>query len=282
VPAHRLVRSLLGYVSIARPLPSASLTMLVILGSAPSRHGIPDGSWLAALSMLLLCFGGFAVNDYFDRECDAVNRPHRPLSRKVLSPAEALGFGVLCLAAGGLLGGLGGGLPRLALAGAYAVSLVLYSPLSAAVPFYKTVYVPLAVTSLCLYARPMPLRLSFLDASFLSTVFLFVLSRELLGDLADRTGDRGRKLTLPVLLGSRITGVAVAVLNAAVLLNVLTLAQLAEAPLSLLALPCGSALAGTWAALRAESLRPPVVQTCLTVEKYGMGLSLAVYFLIRG
>lgn len=256
--------------------------MLVLVGSAPSFHGISAGSWLAAASMLLLCFGGFAVNDYFDRESDLINRPDRPLSRQMLSPGEALGFGVLCLAAGGLLGGLGGGLPRLALAGVYAVSLVLYSPMSARVPFYKTAYIALAVTSLYVYARPMPLRLDGQDLSFLSTVFLFVLSRELLGDLADREGDRGRKLTLPILLGSRATGLAIAVLNVALTWIVLAMARHTEAPLPFLVLPCGAALAGTWAALRAERLRPPVLQTCLTVEKYGMGLSLVVYFLARG
>lgn len=59
---------------------------------------------LIAAVVVLVAAGGYAVNDYFDREVDAINKPERPIPSGRVSPHEALALSIvvgiagLCLA----------------------------------------------------------------------------------------------------------------------------------------------------------------------------------------
>lgn len=65
----------------------------IFLGQA-ALYGFMTGFLLLAASMVL--------NDYFDREIDAINSPERPLPSGIVKPSEAVSF-ALILAAFGLL-----------------------------------------------------------------------------------------------------------------------------------------------------------------------------------
>src|SRR5207245_1274760 len=68
----------------------------------------PPGLWCLAASACLY-LGVIALNDYFDREVDAVERPERPIPSGAVPPAVAAGIGAALLAAGIALAGLAGG-----------------------------------------------------------------------------------------------------------------------------------------------------------------------------
>jgi UbiA prenyltransferase family protein len=72
----------------------------VVLSGAPLRV-----SFLAGLALALSCFyvGGMYLNDAFDREIDARERPERPLPSGRATPGEvlAVGFGLLFLGVAG-------------------------------------------------------------------------------------------------------------------------------------------------------------------------------------
>jgi 4-hydroxybenzoate polyprenyltransferase len=88
-----------------------------------------DVSWqtLALLMVASVCLyaGGVVLNDYFDRDVDAVERPERPLPSGRIQERDALKLGALLLAAGCVLAA-GAGLPSLVVAALLAGCIVLY------------------------------------------------------------------------------------------------------------------------------------------------------------
>ena len=52
--------------------------------------------------------GGNVINDYYDRQIDAVNRPDRPIPSKRIQPRTAFYYSIILFAAGCLLAGLAG------------------------------------------------------------------------------------------------------------------------------------------------------------------------------
>lgn len=81
---------------------------------------------LLPLSSACLYAGGMALNDYADRELDAVERPERPLPSGRVSPAQALGVASGLTVAGLALAGVGGGRRSFALAVPLAASVWTY------------------------------------------------------------------------------------------------------------------------------------------------------------
>lgn len=102
------------------------------LGVARGAHvpGLADvRPWRLALlpvSSACLYAGGMALNDYADRELDAVERPERPLPSGRISPAQALGVATGLTLAGLALAGAGGGRRSFVLAVPLAASVWTY------------------------------------------------------------------------------------------------------------------------------------------------------------
>lgn len=99
-------------------------------GAVSSGAGLGDRPGRLALGVMvagpLVCAASQAVNDWFDREVDAINEPHRPIPSGRLPGRWGLGVAVawtaLSLAAGTLLGrwGFAATLVAVALAWAYS------------------------------------------------------------------------------------------------------------------------------------------------------------------
>ncbi|MFE4466206.1 SCO3242 family prenyltransferase [Oerskovia sp. NPDC056781] len=81
---------------------------------------------LLPLSSACLYAGGMALNDYADRELDAVERPERPLPSGRVSPAQAFGVASGLTVVGLALAGVGGGRRSFALAVPLAASVWTY------------------------------------------------------------------------------------------------------------------------------------------------------------
>jgi geranylgeranylglycerol-phosphate geranylgeranyltransferase len=147
---------------------------------------------------------GNAVNDYFDREVDAINRPDRPLPRGAVTPQGALVFcGLLFAAAVGaaLL------LPvaALVIAAVNLLALVAYSGVFKGTPGAGNAVVAYLTGSTFLFGGAAVGRVLHDGA-----VVLFVLAavatftREVIKDVEDVPGDREEGLrTLPIVVGRR-------------------------------------------------------------------------------
>jgi 4-hydroxybenzoate polyprenyltransferase len=87
-------------------------------GLAGAAAGFPLGGRTAALTASSVClyWAGMALNDYVDRDVDAVERPARPIPSGRVSPRAALGTATALTAAGLAIAGAAGGTRALGVA----------------------------------------------------------------------------------------------------------------------------------------------------------------------
>ncbi|WP_456481961.1 geranylgeranylglycerol-phosphate geranylgeranyltransferase [Methanopyrus sp.] len=208
-----------AYLELARPINCAMAALGVVVGELISGVGLDVGSILAPVVAAVVCAGGNAINDYFDAEVDAVNRPDRPIPSGRVSPRSARAFALGCFVVGITLAAAINGV-CLAIAVLNSVLLYLYSWRLKGTPLVGNVVVSYLVGSCFLFGaavgrRPAPAVWLFVLA------FLANLVREILKDLEDVEGDAALGLrTLPVAYGE---GVALRVASVfAVALAVLT------------------------------------------------------------
>lgn len=87
--------------------------------------GLPPAPGLA-LASVLMYWSGMALNDWADREADAVERPERPIPSGRISPGAALGIATALTGAGLATAALTGGRRALTLAGLLAGAVWAY------------------------------------------------------------------------------------------------------------------------------------------------------------
>ena len=107
----------------------AALTVLgdTIAGGHAGGARFTARQWLLPLASVFLYTGGMALNDYADRELDAVERPERPIPSGRVSPRRALGIASSFVAIGVGLATAGGGRRGLGVAVPLAGAIVLYN-----------------------------------------------------------------------------------------------------------------------------------------------------------
>ncbi|WP_328911583.1 UbiA family prenyltransferase [Streptomyces sp. NBC_00234] len=107
-------------VSALFTVPGDALAGAAATGRRPHR-----GTALAVGASLCLYEAGMALNDWADREEDAVDRPHRPIPSGRITPGSALAAAGVLTAAGLALAARAGG-PSLAVASALAATVWSY------------------------------------------------------------------------------------------------------------------------------------------------------------
>ncbi|WP_434599175.1 SCO3242 family prenyltransferase [Streptomyces sp. A5-4] len=107
-------------VSALFTVPGDALAGAASLGVRPHR-----GTALAVGASLCLYEAGMALNDWADRDEDAVDRPHRPLPSGRITPGAALAAATALTAAGLTLAAVAGR-PALGVAGALAATIWAY------------------------------------------------------------------------------------------------------------------------------------------------------------
>ena len=195
-----------GVAITVRLLASLVVGTTVSLAAAHNHLSITE-ALLMGLPFVLICMGGFALNDYYDLEKDQINRPYRPLVTGILSRNAVLRVSLSCFALGIGASIVAASLPMdllwygTALLGIVLYNVVvrflapfkdLYTGVMAAIPFWM-------VIKKFGYGRPF--------YWFPIAVILFVMGREIWMDIHDAKGDFlcGLK-TLPILMGRRLSG----------------------------------------------------------------------------
>lgn len=208
-----------GLLELTRPVNSVAAGVLTFVGAfvAGGVTSAPGPVTAAVAATVLATGAGNAINDYFDREIDAINRPDRAIPRGAVSPRGALAFSVVLFAAAI---GLALTLPVLAIAIAVVnlVALVSYTTVFKGLPGAGNVVVAYLGGSTFLFGAAAvgsiePAIVLFLLAA-LSTI-----TREIVKDVEDLEGDREEGLnTLPIAIGERpALWIATAILAVAIL-----------------------------------------------------------------
>jgi geranylgeranylglycerol-phosphate geranylgeranyltransferase len=83
-----------GYVHLMRPLNCAMMGFAVLVGAMFVRVTPSDSYWFdiayGFLTGFTLTAASMAINDYYDRNIDAINEPKRPIPSGAVNPKEAL------------------------------------------------------------------------------------------------------------------------------------------------------------------------------------------------
>ena len=205
-----------AYFRILRPVNCLMMGFAVAVGSVLASSNVLSLLWpdvfFGFITGFGLTAGSMAINDYFDREIDAINEPKRPIPSGLIKPREALGLAFV-LAVIGFLAAFLTNIFSLVLA---AVSWALFTTYTTvgkrsglpgnflvstcvAIPF---VYGSVVVTN--------AVQLNVLI--FVSMVFLSNTGREITKGIVDFEGDRKQKVrTLAVLFGDKIAAIVAAV-----------------------------------------------------------------------
>ncbi len=194
----------MAWLEILRPFNCVMAGLAAIIGLLLAGESDFEAASLIFLAVFLVTGAGNAVNDYYDRKIDAINRPERPIPSKRISATAAFNYSLALFAAGCLLAGLVSQL-CLALAALNSVLLFIYARSLKATPLAGNICVAFLTGSAFLFGGAAS-GLAGLQANlmpfFLS--FLATMSREIMKDVEDMEGDRfGSARTLPILVGEK-------------------------------------------------------------------------------
>lgn len=193
-----------AYTQLIRPF-NLLIVSLTILAAA-ILAGAEFAQWwrvlLAALAGALIAGGGYAINDFFDVEIDAINRPKRPLPSGAMTKPEAWWVWRLSSSAGIIISAFLGP-AALGIALFWVLSLYFYSKRYKRTVLVGNVIVGIATGLVFVFGG---IVVGHVERSLWPALFAFLVNvaREIVKDVEDREGDaRGNARTLPVVYGVR-------------------------------------------------------------------------------
>ncbi|MBC7129975.1 geranylgeranylglycerol-phosphate geranylgeranyltransferase, partial [Candidatus Bathyarchaeota archaeon] len=98
------MKKLAGFIRLIRPANCIMMGFAVIVGAAIANYMefLTKGQNLifGFLTGFLLTAASMAINDYYDKEIDAVNEPDRPIPSGIIKPSEALALTLILIILG--------------------------------------------------------------------------------------------------------------------------------------------------------------------------------------
>ncbi|WP_049987964.1 geranylgeranylglycerol-phosphate geranylgeranyltransferase [Halobellus rufus] len=230
--------TLRGLLDLTRPGNAVAAGVLTFTGAFVAA-GLDSSVVAVVASVAATVFAtaaGNAVNDYFDRDIDRINRPDRPIPRGAVSARGAGAFSV-ALFLGAIVAALALPLLAIAIAVVNLLALLAYTELFKGLPGVGNVVVAYLTGSTFLFGAAAVGQLTDVAVLVLfALAALATLTREIVKDVEDLAGDREEGLrTLPIVVGEAtalragafVMAVAVLASAAPYLMNVFGLAYLA-------------------------------------------------------
>ncbi len=228
------VRKVKAYVTLTRPhnLLATIITTLIgwLIIYIETRSNIINPAY-PVLTVVLAAAGGYVINDYFDAEVDAVNKPYRPIPSGIVSRNEALVFSIV-LALAAITLSLKSGPISFAFVILNTALLYAYSYKLKELGFLGNVVVAFEGAASIIYgglATSEPLgKLELVNQTFLPALyaFLLLLGREIVKTIEDYRADALRNVrSLPRVLGIR---------RAAMVASIILLSVVAISPLPIM------------------------------------------------
>jgi len=93
-----------GYLRLMRPVNCLMIGFAVIVGATLANPNVSSVFWpnlvYGFVAGFMLTAASMAINDYYDREIDAINEPNRPIPSGSIKPKEALIFALILTSIG--------------------------------------------------------------------------------------------------------------------------------------------------------------------------------------
>jgi geranylgeranylglycerol-phosphate geranylgeranyltransferase len=193
-----------GLLALTRPVNAVAAGALTFIGAFVAG-GVLAAPWAvaAAVGATVCATGaGNAINDYFDREIDAINQPDRPIPSGSVPPRLALGFSV-ALFLGAVALALTLPLLAILIATVNLLLLIAYTELFKGLPGVGNAVVAALGGSTFLFGGAAVGDITAPGVLFVLAA-LSTFTREVIKDVEDVEGDREEGLnTLPIAIGER-------------------------------------------------------------------------------
>jgi len=208
-----------AHLRIMRPINCLMMGFAVVVGAAIARLSASANFPVSNLAYAFvtgfaLTAGSMVVNDYYDREIDAINEPHRPIPSGLVSPRGALVF-ALILAVMGFAAAYVTGISSLVIAAISWVLFTTYTTVGKRSGLPGNLLVSTCVATPFIYGSVVIS--GGIDVNvliFVSMVFLSNTGREIAKGIVDVEGDAKQGIkTLAVRFGSRRAAIAAALFN---------------------------------------------------------------------
>jgi geranylgeranylglycerol-phosphate geranylgeranyltransferase len=198
------MRKLTGLLKLIRPLNCLMMGFAVIVGaSLVSPLNFTINLLLGFVTSFSLTAASMAINDYYDRQIDAINEPNRPIPRGDVSPKEALIFAAV-LSTIGFIAAFETNLPCLLVAATALIISITYITKGKGTGLPGNLLVSASVVIPFIYGG---LTLGQIETSTLLFVVIAFLSntgREITKGIVDVEGDRTHNIkTIAVTYGEK-------------------------------------------------------------------------------
>ncbi len=236
-------RKLRAYLMLTRPhnlIASLITTLIGWLAVYVVVHDAPLNPAYPMATVALVAASGYIVNDYYDADVDAVNKPYRPIPSGAVSRREALAFSLALLVPAFVLPCLSGPM-SLVFVVLNAALLYLYSYRIKEWGFLGNLVVAFEGSASIIYGGLSLAeacgRLALVRATFIPSLyaFLLLLGREVVKTIEDYRADAVRNVrSLPRVLGvGRAAVVAALILASVIVISPIPYLMLGYGPLYL-------------------------------------------------
>jgi geranylgeranylglycerol-phosphate geranylgeranyltransferase len=218
------VASPMPYLKLMRPINGVMASVAAVIGLLITLRLSLDVDVVKVVILLASTFlfssSSMVMNDYFDREVDAVNQPQRPIPSGEVRPRNALAFSITLMVIGLALSSLIS-LEALAIAVLACVTFTAYNKGLKKYGLIGNACVSLCVALTFVYGASTAGGIEGIVLLFSGMAFLANMSREVIKGIADVEGDKIRDVkTLAISHGPRIAAeVAYAFMVSAVALS---------------------------------------------------------------
>lgn len=209
-----------AFIKLIRPVNSVMMGIAVIVGVTLAEKEmlfqLLENLMFGFLTGFFLTGAAMAINDYYDREIDAINEPSRPIPSGTVSPNEVLAFAFTLTFMGFSTALLTGGVPNwncLAIAFVSWIIVILYvtkgksTGLLGNLMVSTCIAVPFIYGSFVIGKGLLPRTIIFVAMVFLSNT-----GREITKGIVDVQGDKENNVkTIAVLYGEQKAAVVAAV-----------------------------------------------------------------------
>ncbi|MEM1514597.1 MAG: geranylgeranylglycerol-phosphate geranylgeranyltransferase [Candidatus Bathyarchaeia archaeon] len=93
------MKKIIGFIKIIRPINCVMMGFAVIVGAIISAGNVIEESLMnlvfGFITAFMLTGASMTINDYYDREIDAINEPSRPIPSRLISPSESIAISII-------------------------------------------------------------------------------------------------------------------------------------------------------------------------------------------
>jgi len=204
-----------GYLRLMRPVNCLMMGFAVIVGGTLAISNVSSIFWInliyGFITGFMLTAASMAINDYYDREIDAINEPNRPIPSGLIKPKKALTF-ALILTVIGFATALVTNIFSLLVAIIAWLAFVTYTTVGKRSGLPGNLLVSTCVAIPFIYGSvALSNKVELNVLIFVSMVFVANSGREITKGIADVKGDKSKNIkTLAVRYGEKTAAVAAA------------------------------------------------------------------------